>query len=50
MLEEEMNDAAFEVKTILRDVGDIEDCSDEELREKVVTGGASLDGSWSSRG
>ena len=50
LLEEEMNDAAFEVKNILRDVGDIENCSDEELREKVVSAGASLDGSWSSRG
>lgn len=50
LLEEELNDAAFEVKKILRDVGDIEDCSDEELREKVVSAGASLDGSWSSRG
>ena len=32
LLEEEMNDAVFEVKNILRDVGDIENCSDEELR------------------
>ena len=50
LLEEELNDAAFEVKKLLRKVGDIEDGSDEELREKVVDAGASLDGSWSSRG
>ena len=50
LLEEELNEAAFEVKKILRDVGDFEDCPDEELREKIVNAGASLDGSWSSRG
>ena len=50
MLEQELCDAAFEVKKILRDVGDNEDCSDEELREKIINAGASLDGSWSSRG
>ena len=49
MLEQELCDAAFAVKKILRDVGDIEDCSDEELREKIINAGASLDGSWSSR-
>lgn len=50
LLEEELNEAGFEVKKLLRDIGDIEDCLDEELREKVVNAGASLDGSWSSRG
>ena len=50
MLEEELCDAASEVKKILRDVGDIEDCSDDALKEKVVDAGASFDGSWSSRG
>ena len=50
MLEEEVCDAAFEVKKILRDVGDIEDCSDDKLKEKIVDASASFDGSWSSRG
>jgi len=50
LLKEELNEATFEVKKLLRDIGDIEDCSDEELREKVVDGGASLDGWWSRRG
>lgn len=35
---------------ILRNVGDIEDCSDEKLKTKIVHAGASFEGSWSSRG
>ena len=38
MLKQKPCDAAFKVKEILRDVGDIEDCSDEELRGKDCKG------------
>ena len=50
LLEEELNNAAFEVKCVLRRLGDIEDCTDEELRENITDTGATFDGSWSSRG
>lgn len=50
LLEEELGNAAFEVKRVLMKIGDIDECTEEELKQKVVNTGATFDGSWSSRG
>jgi uncharacterized protein HemX len=48
LTEIDFNQAALQLKQLKRTVGEIADCTDEELAEKVV--GASFDCSWSSRG
>ena len=50
LTEIDFNQAASQLKQLKRTVGEIADCTDEELAGKVVDVGASFDCSWSSRG
>lgn len=50
LTEIDFNQAALQLKQLKRTVGEVGDCTDQELVEKVVDVGASFDGSWSSRG
>ena len=50
LTEIDFNQAASQLKQLKRTVGEIADCTDEELAEKVVDVGASFNCSWSSRG
>jgi hypothetical protein len=47
---EDMNYAAWDLKKVLQTEGSIEDCSAEQLKEKVIDTGVTIDGSWCSRG
>ncbi len=50
LTEIDFNQAVLQLKQLKRTVGDVADCTDQELVEKVVDVGASFDCSWSSRG
>lgn len=50
LTEIDFKQAVTELKQLKRSTGEVEECSNEELEEKVVDVGASFDCSWSSRG
>ena len=45
-----MKQEAYNTKLYLRSIGQIEQTSDTQLRDKVIDVGVSVDGSWSTRG
>ena len=50
LMETDFNQAVLQLKQLKRTVGDVAECTDQELVEKVIDVGASFDCSWSSRG
>ena len=50
LTETSMEDAVFELKKLKRCIGEVPDCTDDQLKSKIVDCAASFDGSWNSRG
>ena len=45
-----MEDAVFELKKLKRCIGEVPDCTDDQLKSEIVDCAASFDASWNSRG
>ena len=49
LAEKNCKDAVLELKKIKRQVGEVKNCTDKKLEDKIVDAGSSFDCSWSSK-